>query len=75
VRHGTPPSCSSVQCCCLRAVLFVRKKRRSIERRKRKEKKLENFLNLKIFRDKNKRQFMKLVKIIFLKERYMPNYK
>jgi hypothetical protein len=58
----------------------VRKKRRSIERRKRKgrkrkEKKLENFLNLKIFRDKNKRQFMKLVKIIFLKERYMPNYK
>jgi hypothetical protein len=36
---------------------------------------MENFLNLKIFGEKNKRQFMKLVKNIFLKERYMPNYK
>jgi hypothetical protein len=52
----------------------VRKKRRRKERikrngRKRKEKKkkyMEKFSNLKIFGMKNKRKFMKLVKIIFL---------
>jgi hypothetical protein len=48
------------------------------EKNKRKEKKRKNmefFPNLKFFGEKNKRQLMKLVKIIFLKERYMPNYK
>jgi hypothetical protein len=75
VRHGTLPSCSSVRCCCLHAVLFVRKKRRKERRkrkgRKRKEKKrkkrknMENFPNMKNFGEKNKRQFMKLVKNIF----------
>jgi hypothetical protein len=43
--------------------------------RKTKEKNMENFPNLKIFGEKNKRKFMKLVKIIFLKEEYMQNYK
>jgi hypothetical protein len=42
-----------------------RKERRKRKGRKRKETNMENFLNLKIFREKNKRQFMKLVKIIF----------
>jgi hypothetical protein len=32
------------------------------------------FPNLKIFGEKNKRQFMKLVKIIFVQERNNPNY-
>jgi hypothetical protein len=41
---------------------------------KKKRKNMENFLNLKIFREKNKRQFMKLVKIIFVPERNNPNY-
>jgi hypothetical protein len=54
-----------------------RKERRKIKGRKRKEKRknMEFFPNLKFFGEKNKRQLMKLVKIIFLKERYMPNYK
>jgi hypothetical protein len=34
--------------------------------KKKKEKNMENFSNLKIFGEKNKRQFMKLEKIIFL---------
>jgi hypothetical protein len=41
----------------------TKKKRKG---RKRKEKNLENFLDLKIFREKNKRQFMKLAKNIFV---------
>jgi hypothetical protein len=76
--RGTMGGCSSLfgPCC----VLNVRKKkRRRKERRKRKfrkrKEKIGNFSKLKIFGEKNKRQFMKLVKIIFLKERYMPNYK
>jgi hypothetical protein len=55
----------------------MRKKRRRKERRKRKGRKrkiMANFLNLKIFREKNKRQFMKLVKNIFVQERNKPNY-
>jgi hypothetical protein len=67
--RGTMGGCSSLfgPCC----VLNVRKKkrrwkeRRKRKGRKRKEKNIENFLNLKIFREKNKRQSMKLVKIIF----------
>jgi hypothetical protein len=44
--------------------------------RKRKEKKnMEKISNLKFFGEKNKRKFMKLVKIIFVEERYLPNYK
>jgi hypothetical protein len=70
--------------CLLAAVAaHVRKKRRK-ERRKRKgrkrkerkkEKTMEIFPNLKIFGEKNKRQFMKLVKNIFVQESYMSNYK
>jgi hypothetical protein len=55
-----------------------RKERRKGKGRKRKEEKKKkimiNFLNLTIFREKNKRQFMKLVKIIFIQERNSPNY-
>jgi hypothetical protein len=43
-------------------VLLVRKKRRKKERRKRKERKREKMW--KNFGEKNKRQFMKLIKII-----------
>jgi hypothetical protein len=65
-------------------LLYVREESRKEEeeekkkKRKEKQKKRKNgkISNLKIFREKNKRQFMKLVKIIFfVKERYMPNYK
>jgi hypothetical protein len=35
---------------------------------------MENFINLKILGEKNKRQFMKLVKIIFVEERNKRNY-
>jgi hypothetical protein len=63
----------------VREKLNVRKKRRRKERRKRKgrkrkEKNMKNYPNLKIFGEKNKRQFMKLVKIIFVQERNNPNY-
>jgi hypothetical protein len=64
----------------VREELIVREKKRRKERRrrkgrKRKEKKEEIwkiFQNLKIFREKNKRQFMKLVKIIFVQKN--PNF-
>jgi hypothetical protein len=52
--------------------------KRKSEEKKRKEKKRKKcdfFSNLKNFGEKNKIQFMKLVKIIFVKERYMPIYK
>jgi hypothetical protein len=40
----------------------------------KKEKNMEKFSNLKIFGEKNKRQFMKLEKIIFVQEMNKPNY-
>jgi hypothetical protein len=63
-------------CCCslLRAVVREKEEGRRKEEgerekkrkgRKRKEKNMENFPNLKIFWEKNKRQFMKLVKKLF----------
>jgi hypothetical protein len=65
-------------------VLNVRRKQQAGRRRrggKREEKekegkrkKMKIFLNLKIFGEKNKRQFMKFVKIIFVQERNKPNY-
>jgi hypothetical protein len=76
--------CSGLLCCVLRSLrekLDVRKKRSRKERRKKrkekkrkKEKNTEKISNLKIFREKNKRQFMKVVKIIFVQESYMSNY-
>jgi hypothetical protein len=50
------------------------KKRKGRKRKEKIEKNTENFPNLKIFGEKNKRQFMKLVKIIFVQERNNPNY-
>jgi hypothetical protein len=51
-------------------MLAVREKkeegRRKREEKGKKEKNMQNFLNLKIFGEKNKRQFMKLVKKLFL---------
>jgi hypothetical protein len=44
------------------------------EKKRKKGKNMENFPNLKIFGAKNKRQFMKLVKNIFVQERNNPNY-
>jgi hypothetical protein len=44
------------------------------ERKEKKRKNMKKFPNLKIFGEKNKRQFMKLVKIIFVQERNNPNY-
>jgi hypothetical protein len=35
---------------------------------------MKKISNLNIFREKNKRQFTKLVKIIFVQENYMSNY-
>jgi hypothetical protein len=60
-------------------VLAVREKkeegRRKREEKKRKKKKREKKKKIwKIFREKNKRQFMKLVKTIFVQERNNPNY-
>jgi hypothetical protein len=40
-------------------------KKRKEKKREKKEKNMENFSNLKIFGEKSKRLFMKLVKIIF----------
>jgi hypothetical protein len=58
----------SVTCCCTwegrRKEEGEREKKR--KGRKRKEKNMENFPNLKIIWEKNKRQFMKLVKKLFL---------
>jgi hypothetical protein len=54
------------------------KKRKGRKRKEKKRKKIrrnmEKISNLKNFREKNKRQFMKLVKIIFVQERNNPNY-
>jgi hypothetical protein len=64
----------------VREELIVREKKTRKERRRRrkerksKEKNMKFFSNLKIFREKNKRQFMKLIKIIFVQERNNPNY-
>jgi hypothetical protein len=55
--------CSGLLCCVLRLRKNRRKERRK-KGRKRKEKK-EKISNLKIFREKNKRQLMKLVKNYF----------
>jgi hypothetical protein len=51
-----------------------KKKKKRKEKTRKKEKNMEKFSNLKIFGEKNKRQFMKLVKIIFVQERNNPNY-
>jgi hypothetical protein len=68
---------------CVRRNIHVRKKRRK-ERRKRKGRKrkkrekrqnVEYFFKLENFGEKNKRQFMKLVKNIFVQESSMSNYK
>jgi hypothetical protein len=86
---GARPRCSLfIRCCYCFSVLRAerqegnrkeegeREKKREGRKRKEKNKKyMEIFPNLKIFREKNKRQFMKLVKIIFFKKSYMPNYK
>jgi hypothetical protein len=54
------------------AVREVEEEEERGKKKKRKEKKtkkdMENFPNLKIFGEKNKRQFMKLVKIILKKK-------
>jgi hypothetical protein len=79
--------CSLFACCCCCSREKKRsceeeekeerekKKKRRKKNREKKEKNMEIFPNLKIFGDKNKRQFMKLVKIIFVQESYMSNYK
>jgi hypothetical protein len=65
----------SVTCCC--TCEGRRKEEGEREEKKRKgrkrKKKYGKFFNLKIFVEKNKRQFMK-VKIIFVQESYMSNY-
>jgi Cys-tRNA synthase (O-phospho-L-seryl-tRNA:Cys-tRNA synthase) len=73
--------CWGLLCCVLHSVrekLNVRKRIRRKERRKRKgrktKEKMEKISNMKIFGEKNKRQFMKLVKNIFVQESYMSNY-
>jgi hypothetical protein len=50
-----------------------KKKRKGKKRKERKRKIYGKFSKHENFRGENKRQFMKLVKIIFLKGRYMPN--
>jgi hypothetical protein len=63
-------------CCTWGKKAGRRKEKRRKRKGRKKKKKMEKISNLKIFREKNKRQYMKLVKIIFfVKERYMPNYK
>jgi hypothetical protein len=52
-------------CCCVLCVRKRRKARRKRKGRKRKEEKMKKIPNLKIFREKNNRQLMKWVKIIF----------
>jgi hypothetical protein len=44
----------SIPCCCS-LYLFVRKKERREEKKREKRKKMENFLNLEILGEKNKR--------------------
>jgi hypothetical protein len=72
-RHGEREGCRgcSLAATAARLLSAVREKEegRKREEKKRREKKrgnkeknMENFPNLKIFREKNKRQFMKLVK-------------
>jgi hypothetical protein len=51
-----------------------RKEKKKKRKEKKKRKNMKKFPNLKIFRKKNKRQFMKLVKIIFVQERNNSNY-
>ncbi len=51
-----------------------KEKEKEGKEKKKIRKNMENFSNLKIFREKSKRQFMKLVKIIFVQERNNPNY-
>jgi hypothetical protein len=58
-------------CCRLRAEEEMEERETKKERKDNKrEKKI-----WKIFGEKNKRQFMNLVKIIFYEKRYIPNYK
>jgi hypothetical protein len=54
------PVCLYVLLCCLREQERKEKREKRNEEREG-EKNVENFPNLKIFREKNKRQFMKLV--------------
>jgi hypothetical protein len=64
-------------CCAWKNWTWGRREGGNREEKERKEKKEKNtkfFPNLKIFEEKNKRQFMKLVKIIFVQERNNPNY-
>jgi hypothetical protein len=70
-----PPACLLAVRCVLNVLSVVREKeegrkreekRRKEKKRGKKEKNMEIFLNLKIFKEKNKRQFMKLVKKLFL---------
>jgi hypothetical protein len=70
-----PPACLLSVRCVLNVLSVVREKeegrkreekRRKEKKRGKKEKNMEIFLNLKIFKEKNKRQFMKLVKKLFL---------
>jgi hypothetical protein len=80
---GEDSVCSSVGaccCCCFGAERTGREegeeeREKKKKGRKRKEKNMEKFSNLKIFGEKNKRQFMKLVKLFLYKKSYMPNYK
>jgi hypothetical protein len=45
-----------------------------MKEKKRKKRKNGKFSKLEFFWGKNKRQFMKLVKVIFVQERNNPNY-
>jgi hypothetical protein len=65
---GTQPYCSlSVRfvsvaaCCAVREVEEEKEEREKKKKRKEKKRNMEIFPNLKIFGEKNKRQFMKLV--------------
>jgi hypothetical protein len=56
-------------CCAVREVEEEEERGKKKKRKEKKTKKdMDNFPNLKIFREKNKRQFMKLVKIILKKK-------
>jgi hypothetical protein len=50
------------------------KKRKGRKRKEKKRKKYGKFSKLEIFWEENKRQFMKLVRIIFVQERNNHNY-
>jgi hypothetical protein len=65
-------SCMCLLLCCLREEEDEREEKRGKGRGKKKRRKRngKNFPNMKIFEEKNKRQFMKLVqKIFFFKNR------